>query len=178
MNGMADIIPPVPAHDGLAALLAPASASSGWLILALALLIVLSLLMSAWLMRRRLLARLRLAQAKHRLHAGRVDGVEKRLRQHYELAQLHPAKPPMDVDAACWRALVEGLHEIRFGGRTLNPRVLCDLLGHAFPPQSPVSSCDKFAHPQRHPPYPVGINSNLQNTRGDMSPNPDQGSRP
>jgi len=134
MNGMADIIPPVPAHDGLAALLAPASASSGWLILALALLIVLSLLMSAWLMRRRLLARLRLAHAKHSLHAGRVDGVEKLLRQHYELAQLHPAKPPLDIDTACWRALVEGLHEIHFGVNGVTPSVLSYLLNDVFIP--------------------------------------------
>jgi len=133
MNGMADIIPPVPAHDGLAALLAPASASSGWL-LAFALLIVLALLVSAWLMRRRLLARLRLAQARRSLHAGRVDVVEKLLRQHYELAQLHPAKPPVDVNAACWRALVEGLHEIRFGVNGVTPSVFSHLLNDVFIP--------------------------------------------
>lgn len=150
MNGMADIIPPVPAHDGLAALLAPASASSGWL-LAFTLMIVLALLVSAWLMRRRLLARLRLAQAKRSLRAGRADGVEKLLRQHYELTQLHPAKPPLGVDAACWRALVEGLHEIRFGGRMLDVHVLCDLLKHAFLPDSSACRCDKLAPPSRHP---------------------------
>jgi ABC-type multidrug transport system fused ATPase/permease subunit len=137
MNGMADIIPPVPAHDGLAALLAPASASSGWL-LAFTLLIVLALLVSAWLMRRRLLTCLRLAQAQRSLRAGRVDVVEKLLRQHYELAQLHPAKPPLGVDAACWRALIEGLHEIRFGTNAIAPSVLSHLLIDVFTP-SPLA---------------------------------------
>jgi len=137
MNGMADIIPPAPAHDGLAALLAPASASSGWL-LAFTLLIMLALLLSAWLMRRRLLARLRLAQARRSLHAGRVDVIEKLLRQHYELAQLHPAKPPVDINAACWRALAEGLHEIRFGINAVIPSVLSPLLNDAFTP-SPLT---------------------------------------
>ena len=137
MNGMADIIPPVPAHDGLAALLAPTASSTGWL-LAFTLLIVTVLLGSAWLMRRRLLARLRLAQARHYLHTQRVDGVEKRLRQHYALAQLHPAKPPVGVDAACWRALVEGLHEIRFGTNAVAPSVLNPLLNAVFTP-SPLA---------------------------------------
>jgi len=135
MNGMADIIPPVPAHDGLAALLAPTAASTGWL---LALLVVLALLVSAWLMRRRLRARLRLAQAKRSLRAGRVDVIEKLLRQHYELAQLHPAKPPLGVDAACWRALIEGLHEIRFGTNAIAPSVLSHLLIDVFTP-SPLA---------------------------------------
>ena len=133
MNGMADIIPPVPAHDGLAALLAPASAATGWM-LAFATLIVLALLVSAWLMRRRLLARLRLAQAKHNLRAGRVDVVEKLLRQHYELTQLHPAKSPLGVDATCWRALVEELHEIRFGVNAIAPSMLNPLLNAVFIP--------------------------------------------
>jgi len=137
MNGMADIIPPVPAHDGLAALLAPASASSGWL-LAFTLLIVLALLVSAWLMRRRLRARLHLAQAQRSLRAGRVDVIEKLLRQHYELAQLHPAKPPLGVDAACWRALIKGLHEARFGVNTAVPSMLTCLLNEVFTP-SPLT---------------------------------------
>jgi len=131
MNGMADIIPPLPAHDGLAALFAPTASSTGWL---LALLIVLALLVSAWLMRRRLLARLRLARAQHYLRAGRVDQVEKRLRAHYELAQLHPAKPPVNVDAASWRALVEELHELRFSKNTAPHSVLSLLLSEIFTP--------------------------------------------
>jgi len=135
MNGMADIIPPPFAHDGLAALLAPTASSAGWL---LALLIVFTLLVSAWLMRRRLLARLRLAQARHDLRTGHVDQVEKLLRQHYALAQLHPAKPPVGVDAACWRALVEGLHEARFGTNAIFPSLLNPLLNAAFTP-SPLA---------------------------------------
>ncbi len=134
MNGMADIIPPQPVQDGLLALLAPASSSSGWLFLALALLIVLALLVSAWLMRRRLLPHLRLAQAQRSLRAGRANEVEWLLRRHYDLTQLHPAKPPLDVDAACWRALVEGLHEIRFGVNAAPTSVLNHLLNDAFTP--------------------------------------------
>lgn len=166
MNGMADIIPPVPAHDGLAALLAPASASMGWL-LAFTLLIVLALLMSAWLMRRRLLTRLHLAQAKRSLRAGRVDGVEKLLRHHYGLAQLHPAKPPLGVDAGCWRALVEGLHGIRFGANAIAPSMLNRLLNDVFTP-SPLaeegwgeggSACKNTTlHPRSSPsPHPSPV---------------------
>ena len=131
ITGLADIIQPAPAHDGLAALLAPTAAATGWLF---ALLIVLALLLTAWFMRRRLLANLRLAQAKRSLRAGRVEGVEKLLRQHYSLTQLHPAKPPVNVDADCWRALIDGLHELRFGKSNVPHSVLSHLLNEIFTP--------------------------------------------
>ncbi len=138
MDGIADIIPPAPTHDGLAALLAPAADSTGGLLLVVSLLALLALLTLAWFTRRRLVARVRLALARRSLRAGRADEVDMLLRRHHALMQLHPAKPPVDVGAECWRVVVESLHAARFGANAVVLPTLNPLLSTVFTP-SPLA---------------------------------------
>ena len=148
MDGMADIIPPAPAHDELAALFVPAANSTEGLLLVASLLALMALLTLAWFTRRRLVAHVRLALARRSLRAGRADKVDRLLRRHHALIHLHPARPPLDVDAECWRALIEGLHEARFGVNAAIPFALFSLLDEVFAP-SPLARAG--ANPSKNP---------------------------
>ena len=122
MDGMADIIPPLPVHGGLTGLIEQSGLTAGgWLSLAA---LLLTLLLLAWFQRHRLLARWRRQQAQHALQGGRLDEVERLICQHYKLSHLHPASPPQGWNTRSsgtdWRALVEGLHGARFGKRALD----------------------------------------------------------
>ncbi len=116
LEGMADIIPPTPTHDGLAALLAPGSSAPGWWLFAL---FVASLLLAAFLLRRRLLARWHLWNAERTLRSSRpapeiASRIERSLRQYHRISILHPERAPCGVDATAWRSLIERLHAAKF----------------------------------------------------------------
>ena len=130
IDGLADIIAPVPAHEGLAALLAPSSSltGGGWLLI-LALVLVVALLLAAFLLRHALLARFRLWQAERALHCAKPESeiaarIAQILRKHYQINILHPAQPPNhlvgNVDGEAWRHLIEALHATQFGGKMLD----------------------------------------------------------
>lgn len=135
MDGMLDIIPPVAVHGGLTGLVEQSGLPTG-LLLAIAVLL-LGLLAAGWLMRRSLIARLRLARARRHLLAGRAGEIEWLLRRHTGLAHLHPARPPQGIAAEPWRALVEGLHEARFGSKAAPLAALSPMLGEVFFPAPP-----------------------------------------
>ncbi len=117
MDEMYDIIPPAPVHGGLTGMLTEGAGPMPCG-LALAALLLL-LLLTAWLLRRRLIARLRLGRARRLLRQGRADALERLLRKSWGLAHLHAARPPAGVPPGPWRELVEGLHAARFGRRPL-----------------------------------------------------------
>jgi len=132
MDGMLDIIPPVAVHGGLTGLVEQSGLPTGLLLGVAALL--LGLLAAGWWMRRSLIARLRLARARRHLLAGRAGEADWLLRRHMGLAHLHPAHPPHGIAAETWRALVEGLHEARFGSKTMESAGLSRLLSEVFTP--------------------------------------------
>ncbi|MFZ5580950.1 MAG: hypothetical protein ACOZAQ_10900 [Pseudomonadota bacterium] len=139
MDGMQDIIPPLPVHGGLAGLMDPGGLPPElWLSLAA---LLPALLTAAWLMRRRLIARLRLAQARRMLLGGRVGELEDLIRRHLGLPHLHPARPPHGMEPAPWRTLVSGLHAARFGLENPKPAASPGLLILVFsssPPPPPA----------------------------------------
>jgi len=137
---MADIIPPQPVQEGLLALLAPASASSGWLLLAFILLIT---LLSAVAMRHRLLARLRLWQAVRALNANKpvheiATQIEHLLRKHHRMQILHPEHAPQNVDATTWQTSIGMLHAARFSAKPVDLSAIRLLLAQCFTP-SPLA---------------------------------------
>ncbi|MEW5837480.1 MAG: hypothetical protein AB1717_01420 [Pseudomonadota bacterium] len=144
LDGMADIIPPIPAYDGLAAVLAPGSSALGWgpFAMLIAALFIASLLLTAFLLRRRLLARWHLWQAERALHGARPAShiaarIEHGLRHHHHLNILHPGQAPYGMDTAAWRNLIERLHAARFGQQTLETDELRALLKPCFAPSTP-----------------------------------------
>ncbi len=140
LDSMADIIPPMPAHDGLAALLVPGSSALGWWLLALCLA---GLLLAAFLLRRRLRARWHLWQAERALRSSRpvpeiASRIEHGLRHLHHLNILHPGQAPSGMDATAWRNLIDRLHAARFGQQTLKSDELRTLLKPCFTP-SPLA---------------------------------------
>ncbi|MFZ5537054.1 MAG: hypothetical protein ACOZAP_06220 [Pseudomonadota bacterium] len=133
MEGMHDIIPPAPVSGGLTGLMAQGGLSHPVLLALLAGLLVL-LALALGLLRHRLRAALRLALTRRALRAGRLDRVEGLIRRHVGLAHLHPGRPPAAIDAQAWHALVEGLHAVRFGTKSMPRAELAPLLGAVFTP--------------------------------------------
>ena len=144
IDGLADIIPPIPAHDGLAALLAPSpTVIGGWWLFIFAVTLLLGLLLAVFLLRRQLLARLRLWQAERALHSHRPASeiaaqIALLLRWHHRINILHCAQPPDSVDAEVWHKLLTALHAAQFGGKALDLNALHPLLKQTF-----ISSVDK-----------------------------------
>jgi hypothetical protein len=135
-DGMVDILPPVAVHDGLAALLAPASDSPGWLLLALVLLMI---CVSLVVMRRRMRACLRLWQAVRASMSGKpapeiATQIERLLRQQFCIHLLHPEHTPQSVDSTAWRALIGILHAARFSTNPVGLSTIQPLLTECFSP--------------------------------------------
>lgn len=156
MDGIADIIPPAPTHDGLAALLAPAADSGAWLLLAFILLVT---LLCAIVMRHRLFARLRLWQAMRALRADKpvpemAAQIEQLLRKHQRMHILHPEQAPQNVDAATWQASIKLLHAARFSARPVDLSPISPLLAGCFAPSPQAREGwgeGALGHVARHP---------------------------
>lgn len=153
MDGMHDIIPPTPVARGLSALVDPAGAHPVLQILIVGLLVLLPL--ALWLGRHRLWTAFRLRQAERALREGRLDVVERLIRQHHRLAHAHPERSPANVNAEIWRELVEGLHRARFGKRPAEPLAVRPMLRLVFAPSPRVPGPDEGHGPQsgKNPPH-------------------------
>lgn len=134
LDGMHDIIPPMPVHGGLTAWVDPAGGHPALLAI---LMIVLALApLALWFGRHRLRTAIRRARAERALRslppAQAAELIARLLQRQLGLAHLHAEHPPAGIDAQTWSLLVSVLHQARFSTQPVELGNIASLLAQAF----------------------------------------------
>ena len=144
LDGMHDIIPPMPVHGGLTAWVDPASGHPA--LLAILMVVLAFTPLALWFGRHRLLTAILRARAERALRslppAQAAELITRLLLRQLGLTHLHAERPPARIDAETWGLLVSALHQARFGPQSAELGNIASLLTRAFTAASSAEAGD------------------------------------